>query len=237
MASIRAADSAQTAATNASRAAAGMPTLEDEDRAIAEEMGLPNLDMATQSDLFRVAKTMHGIGAEVWGFVVFKTWGYKGRERERWRLFWERWNEVADGRLRAMGAVGDLKEGFAGRLRWLLVEDEERLDGMGVEEVREFFSEMVEREGDIPTGPDLDLCLMIDGEAVGSLLDGNVREPFVWGVDVNGGDVEDDLDDEYPGHFKISLDVLIPELWETLQRQSPDELYPGEGEIYKGILG
>jgi hypothetical protein len=29
--------------------------------------------MASQRDLFDVAKSMHSMGAEAWGFVVFKT--------------------------------------------------------------------------------------------------------------------------------------------------------------------
>jgi hypothetical protein len=237
LAAIRAAQPAQHAAVNASRVAAGMLTIEDEDAAIASEMGIQNLDLTRQSDLFRVAKTMYGIGAESWGFVVVKTWGYKAEERERWGAFWKRWEEVSDMKLRNMGAVGDLREGFAGRLQWFLVEDEERLGGKSVEEVRGIFADLVQDEGGIPNGLDLDLCLMVDEETVGSLLDGEREEAFVVGVDVNSEETEDGQEDEYPGHFKISVDVVVPELWETLQRQAPYELYPGGGEIYKGIMG
>jgi hypothetical protein len=42
---------------------------------------------------------------------------------------------------------------------------------------------------------------------------------------------------EYPGHFKISVSVLIPELWHTLDAQTPYQLYPGKGMIYGGIVG
>jgi hypothetical protein len=103
---LRATVAAHSDSVNASRVAAGLPTMEVAERAIAEEMGLTDFDMATQSGLFDVANSMHRMGAEAWGFVVFKTWGYKEGERERWDAFWRRWNEVMDGRLRDLGAVG-----------------------------------------------------------------------------------------------------------------------------------
>lgn len=245
MAKLRATVAAHTNSVNASRVAAGLPTLEAEERVIAEEMGLTDLDMATQQDLFDVAKS-NGMGAEAWGFVVFKTWGYKDEERERWDAFWRRWNDVMDRRLRDMGAVGNLRDGFSGKLLWWLV-DHEDMDGKGFNEVRACFAELVEEaEEHIPLGLDLDLGLMIDKESVDSLLDRKEtssallapeEKAFVWGVDVNyEGDDEAD-GDEYPGHFKISTSVLIPELWHTLNAQSPDELYPGKGQIYGGIVG
>jgi hypothetical protein len=191
---------------------------------------------------------MHTMGAEAWGFVVFKTWGYKEGERERWDLFWRRCKDVMDQSLRDMGAVGDLEEGIAGKLVWWLV-DHESMDGKSFQEVKECFAELVEEaEEHIPLGPDLDLALVIDKEAAESLLDREegssvLRSPddegvFVSGVDGNY-DAEDDGngDDEYPGYFKISTIVLIPELWHTLNTQTPDELYPGNGRIYKGIAG
>jgi hypothetical protein len=127
------------------------------------------------------------------------------------------------------------------------------MDGKGFDEVRECFAELVEEaEEHIPLGLDLDLALAIDKEAVDSLLDRKesssvLRSPedqgvFVWGVDVNYDDDEDEEDEqardkEYPGYFKISISVLIPELWHTLNTQTPDELYPGKGQIYGGIVG
>jgi hypothetical protein len=221
--------------------------MEVAERAIAEEMGLTDFDMATQSGLFDVANSMHRMGAEAWGFVVFKTWGYKEGERERWDAFWRRWNEVMDRRLRDLGAVGDLREGLTGKLLWWLV-DHETMDGKGFKEVRDCFAELVEdAEDHIPLGLDLDLCLMIDKESVDSLLDREEtsstllaleeEKAFVWGVDVNYDDDDDEEGDEYSGHFKISVSVLVPELWHTLDTQSPDKLYPGKGQIYQGIVG
>lgn len=215
MAKLRATVAAHTNSVNASRVAAGLPTLEAEERVIAEEMGLTDLDMATQQDLFDVAKS-NGMGAEAWGFVVFKTWGYKDEERERWDAFWRRWNDVMDRRLRDMGAVGNLRDGFSGKLLWWLV-DHEDMDGKG------FNEESVDS--------------LLDRKETSSALLAPEEKAFVWGVDVNyEGDDEAD-GDEYPGHFKISTSVLIPELWHTLNAQSPDELYPGKGQIYGGIVG
>jgi hypothetical protein len=249
---FRATVAAHNNSTNASRVAAGLPTLEESERAIATEMGLANYDRTTQKDLFDVANSLHQMGGEAWGFVVFKTWGYKEGERERWDMFWKRWNEIMDQKLRDMGAVGDLREGLTGKLLWWLV-DHESMDGKGFDEVRECFAELVEEaEEHIPLGLDLDLALAIDKEAVDSLLDRKesssvLRSPedqgvFVWGVDVNYDDDEDEEDEqardkEYPGYFKISISVLIPELWLTLNTQTPDELYPGKGQIYGGIVG
>jgi hypothetical protein len=253
MTRLRATVAAHADSVNASRVAAGLPTREAAEKAIAEEMGLTDFNIASQRDLFDVAKSMHSMGAEAWGFVVFKTWGYKEGERQRWDAFWRRWNDVMDRRLRDMGAAGDLREGFPGKLRWWLV-DHETMDGKWFNEVRDCFAELVEEaEEHIPLGLDLDLCLMIDKESVDSLLDreessGALLAPeeekaFVWGVDVNyydGDNKEDEEgsgDSEYPGHFKISVSVLIPELWHTLNAQSPDELYPGKGQIFGGIVG
>lgn len=254
MARLHATVAAYNNTVNASRVAAGLPTLEAADRAIAEEMGLKDFDMATQRDLFDVAKAMHSMGAEAWGFVVFKTWGYKKGERERWDAFWRRWNDVMDTRLRDMGAVGDLREGLTGKLLWWLV-DHETMDGKDFNEVRDCFAELVgEAEEHIPLGLDLDLCLMIDKKSVDSLVDREEtsrallspeeEKAFVWGVDVNYDDDDGDKEGEaegrdngYPGHFKISTSVLIPELWHTLNTETPDRLYPGNEKIYGGIVG
>lgn len=239
LAAIRANQSAQREATNASRAAAGLPSIEQQEAEIAEAFGLnPDTALTTQRDLFQIAETMHSIGADVWGFVVVKLWGYEDGEKERWTQFWNRWGELADAKLRDMGANGNLREGFAGRLQWFLVEDEKRLSGKGWKEARELFSEMAEEEDRIPNGLDLDLCLVIDEKVVSSLLDGDEKEAFVVGVDVNDAEEEEEGGEQsYSGHFKIGVDVLVPELWETLQRQAPSELDPGEGNIFKGIVG
>jgi len=265
---LRAQISAYTGSVNASRSAAGLTTSEEADRAFAEEMGIKDFDPVTQGGLFDVAKQMKRLDAEAWGFVVFKTWGYKDQEKERWDEYWWKWEQGMQVRLRDMGAKGDLKEGITGKLLWWLV-DEVSMDGKGVRECRECMRELVEEaEEHIPLGVDLDLCLMVDRECVYSLLDGE-EKAWVWGIDVNyddddgnsdeeegeEGDNEVDemenkegseageggegegLNPEYPGNFKISVSVLMPELWHTLDAQSPDKLYPGKRMIYGGIVG
>ncbi|CAM5999589.1 unnamed protein product [Sphagnum balticum] len=270
---LRAQISAYTDSVNASRSAAGLNTIEEADRAFAEEMGIKDFDPVTQGGLFDVATQMKRLGAEAWGFVVFKTWGYKDGERERWDEYWRKWEEVMQGRLRDMGAKGDLKEGITGKLLWWLV-DEVSMDGKGVRECRECMRELVEEaEEHIPLGVDLDLCLVVDRECVDSLLEGGDEKAWVWGVDVDYGDDDDEEEGEggvneedgedeeedgneeeeeneageggegegrnpeYPGHFKISVSVLMPELWHTLDAQTPDKLYPSKGMIYGGIVG
>lgn len=63
----------------------------------------------------------------------------------------------------------------------------------------------------------------------------------MWGVDANYEDddeeSEEGKDDAYPGQFKISVNVLMPELWHTLNAQPANDLYPGKGKIYGGIVG
>ncbi|EPE32142.1 hypothetical protein GLAREA_12224 [Glarea lozoyensis ATCC 20868] len=243
---FRASVAARNDALDASRVAEGLSTVAESERAFAVEMELGDYDMSTQKDMFDVASAMYTTGVEAWEFVVFKTWGCKEGERERWDIFWRRWKDVMDYRLRDMGAVGDLEEGIAGELVWWLVEDES-MDGKPFQEVRDCFTELVkEAEEHIPLGLDLDLALFVDKESAETLLDceegsSALRSPdddgvFVWGVDGNY-DADDDRNggDEYPGYFKISTTVLISGLWHTLNAQTPDELYPGDGQISKGI--
>jgi hypothetical protein len=146
-----------------------------------------------------------------------------------------------------LGAVGDLREGLTGKLLWWLV-DHETMDGKAFKEVKDCFAELVEgTEEHISLGLDLDLCLMIDKESVDRLLDRDEtsiallapekEKAFVWGVDVNCDDNDDEEGDEYSGHFKISVSVLMLELWHTSDTQSPDKLYPSKGQIYQGIVG
>jgi hypothetical protein len=82
---------------------------------------------------------------------------------------------------------------------------------------------------------------------VGALRLPDNQDIFVWGVDANHDNDNDSNDsgglntettiEGYPGYFKISTVVLIPELWHTLGAQSPDELYPGQGQVCKCIVG
>jgi len=90
--------------------------------------------------------------------------------------------------------------------------------------------------------------LVIDEDAVKSLLEGPIEDAWVWGVDINawdegdgemseeGEEEEEEEMEERKGWFKVAVNIIIPELWETLQRQAPEELDPGEGEIYRGLF-
>jgi hypothetical protein len=87
------------------------------------------------------------------------------------------------------------------------------MDGKGFSEVRDCFAGLVEEaEEHIPLGLDLDLCLMIDEESVDSLLDREEtsstllaqekEKAFVWGVDINYDD--DDEEGERGAGKRIS---------------------------------
>lgn len=236
-ANLQAAAAKATDTVNAYLAKNGMPSLEERDRAIAEAYGMQNYDPDTQANLFDVARALSKMegGGEAWGFVVFKTWGYKDSEKATWTAYWNRWNEVMDATLREMGAVGDLKEGIAGALQWWLI-DHTEMDGKSFTDVRDCFQDLVEdAENTIPLGLDLDFALLVDKVAADSLLDLE-GQAFVWGVDANFDDEEETKGskNDYPGYFKVSTDVLIPELWQDLEHESPTSFYRGKEKIYLG---
>ncbi|KAI9739855.1 MAG: hypothetical protein M1818_004911 [Claussenomyces sp. TS43310] len=201
---------------------------------IAAEVGLLADDLT--GDFADVAHTMINDGLDVWGFVVFKTWGFGAGTDDAvaWDSFWRRWIDFMDAQLRANGATGDLRAGLAGKLRWKLVEDE-RLAGASVPQVRQAFADLVEDEEALASGLDLDMCLVIDEASVKSLLNDDASDesvPFVTGV-------ARDLDSDEPrdeGFFRIAMDTLIPDVWYLLSIMSPAELDPGDGAVYRGIL-
>lgn len=198
----------------------------DED-ALAAEMGLLPTDL--EGALADVARIVMHDGLDFWGFCVFKTWGYKAGEKAEWERYWVRWQEFMDKVLGEDNDVkGDLRTGLCGRLKWLLVEDD-RLDGVTKEVVRDRFTAMAEDEETFPNGLDGDLCLVVGEEEVRSLLEEDAGVPYVTAV-------AKELEDDSEGHFKIAVDVLIPDVWYLLSIITPGELDPGNGQIYRGPL-
>lgn len=195
---------------------------------LAEEMGLLPSDL--EGALADVARIVMNDGLDVWGFCVFKTWGYKGAQKAEWDQYWARWQEFMDKVLRDDNEVkGDLRTGLCAKLLWHLIEDES-LDGATFEVVREKFGKLADDETMFPNGLDVDLCLVIGKEEARSLLDekgGGV--PYVTGVAK-----ESEVDSE--GHFKIAVDVLVPDVWYLLSVITPGELDPGNGLTYRGPL-
>ena len=171
-------------------------------------------------------------GLDVWGFVVFKTWGF-GADSTAWEEFWKRWQRFMDSHLRTLGMTGDLKTGLAGRLTWHLVEAE----GATIDQVRAKFEEAVEPET-LPNGLELDLCLMVDEASAKSLLhprDGVV--PYVTGIMSDRAKEDAAKDDPRDqGYFKVAMDVLVPDVWYLLSEASPGQINPGGGVMYRGSL-
>jgi hypothetical protein len=191
-------------------------------------MGLLPSDL--EGALEGVARIVINDGLDVWGFCVFKTWGYKNGEKEAWDRYWARWQEFMDKILRENNEVkGDLRAGLCGRLKWFLIVDES-LDGATIEMVRKRFTTMTEDESTYPNGLDVDLCLMVGEDEVKSLLDEKEDGvPYVKGV-------AKELSDDSDGHFKIAVDVLVPDVWYLLSVITPGELDPGNGLVYRGPL-
>lgn len=52
-------------------------------------MGLLHSDL--EGALADVANIVMNDGLDVWGFYVFKTWGYKAAEKAEWGRYWARW--------------------------------------------------------------------------------------------------------------------------------------------------
>jgi len=124
---------------------------------------------------------------------------------------------------------GDLRKGLSAKLLWHLIEDES-LDGVTFEIVREKFGELVDDEIMFPNGLDVDLCLVFGKEEASSLLIEKADEvPYVIVVTK-----EPEVDSE--GHFKIAVDVLVPDVWYLLSVITPGELDHGNRLIYRSPL-
>jgi hypothetical protein len=62
-----------------------------------------------------VARIMINGGLDVWGFTMFKTWGYRDYQG-KWGNFWERWKEFLDDVLGDNGVEGGLTTELPGKL-------------------------------------------------------------------------------------------------------------------------
>lgn len=84
------------------------PAAEDltpEERAIVEHYGLPLWQVGTA--LFEIAEVMYRTKAERWGFMLFRTCGYRSATGQaRWEEYWRRVNEMVTERLGQLVAVG-----------------------------------------------------------------------------------------------------------------------------------
>lgn len=165
---------------------------------------------------------------QVWGFVVFRTTCYE--DEGRWATFRKKWDGMVDRQLERHSGRDGVAEVRAG-LKFEWVEDEEGLEGVGIETVAKRYAEMSLRGIGIGSGSDHSICLDVTREAVDSVLDGDGGEgkwgregtPFVVAVarEVHmGGTGEAEDDREFTGHFNVAVETLIGELFASVGDQS-----------------
>jgi hypothetical protein len=194
--------------------------------------------------------------------VAFRVWGYgSAAGQARWDEFVERFGKMINDRLARLAVDGikstglrDEDEGFKARFKemWeaamtsgilplfqLVVKDHEAMSGMGLQDVRGVFREMLKLDEEedesmpnrVPLGVDAGLCLMADEGVVSSLLDErDGRRPYIIGV-LSDIDDEEITDAHEAVHFKIALESVV-DLWRQIQVQALITLVPPEGKIY-----
>jgi hypothetical protein len=146
----------------ARRAEKARDFLTPDELAVVQRYDLPKEQVGTP--LFEIAEIMHRQDIDYWGFWAIRVWGYAAPEaRKRWDEFTTRWGEMMGKRLSRLVMEGMLKAGlkkedddFEERFkvmyeermnqgivpRWeILIEDDELLEGMGADDVREMFRE------------------------------------------------------------------------------------------------
>jgi hypothetical protein len=254
---------AEITAEGAAPAAAGGEHgdyLTPDELAVIERFGLPREQVGTP--LFEIAEVMHRRNCEYWGFMTFRMWGYgSAAEQVRWDEFLRRWREMVNDRMGRLVMEGikstglqEEDEDFEARFkemyeraisggilpRWqLLVAQHETLSGLGPQDVRADFREMLKLDEEedesipnrVPVGVDAGLCLMVDEGVVSSLLDEREgRRPYIIGV-LSDIDDEEIPDDAEALHFKIALESVV-DLWRQIQVQCVNVLLPPEGKIY-----
>jgi hypothetical protein len=87
------------------------------------------------------------------------------------------------------------------------------------------------------------MFLVVDEDCIRSVLDQDGDGvPFVLAQDVEYGQLEEeeeeeeDVEESYPGFFKVSIDSLINSLYVGLQGMgmAPEELWPFADPIFEG---
>lgn len=134
-----------------------------------------------------------------------------------------------------VGCAG--RERVAERLMVIFVDDSD-LDGVGFSDVAKAFADVKENE-DFGPGLDVGMCLMLDEEAMASLLEPvEGKDPWVWAVDVSYDFDGAQMEDGYPGRFKVAIDSLISDLWPLLAGSSmqPKSLWQPENSIWKSAI-
>ncbi|KAI1076083.1 hypothetical protein F5B20DRAFT_341154 [Whalleya microplaca] len=152
-----------------------------------------------------LVQTLQRAGFPPWGFVMVRT--YYGSE-SRWEEFQKKLDAMCDGQLN--DETGDGLEKVQKALEFKIIEDP-RLKGSGVEDARRHFH-VAKAMGGVAVGMDISVLLVGDVGAVDSVLNDDATDesvPYITAVDVTepgelGG---------FPGHFKVSIDSLLCELY------------------------
>ncbi|KAI2465556.1 hypothetical protein F4781DRAFT_435313 [Annulohypoxylon bovei var. microspora] len=154
-----------------------------------------------------LVQTLQRVGFPPWGFVMVRT--YYSSE-SRWEQFQEKLDAMCDEQL--SGETGDGLEKIQETLGFKMIEDP-RLQDVSAEEARRHFH-LAKAMGGVAAGLDISVLVLGDARAVDSALtdgtnDSEAGEP--------GG---------YPGHFKVSIDSLLCELYPKLcMGLSPQSLW------------
>ncbi|KAF3017888.1 hypothetical protein E8E14_012993 [Neopestalotiopsis sp. 37M] len=203
-----------------------------------------------------IIDAMQKMGLSEFGFVVFRVRDAKNVEEEKWeRVKTELWPALAnDGRVRRDDGNGHPWPVW----KWI-DDDGEGLQALSVDAIARRY-EALQAGGEIPAGLDQGIALVVTSEALDSFDehamantaeeeennnddDNTVSGPWVYAVDVNYQDEEDEEDggeeEDIKGYFKVSVRSLLPDLWPVLAVGAlmPDELEAmvAEGGIWDGV--
>ncbi|KAH9206726.1 hypothetical protein DL95DRAFT_347250 [Leptodontidium sp. 2 PMI_412] len=193
-------------------------------------LGLPPAPPKTKPERDPYVQIVEDEGFMDFGYLCFRT-TYADDAR------WEKWQENFDAGLEGglVGCAG--RERVAERLMVMFVDDSD-LDGVGFSDVAKAFAD-VKENGDFGPGLDVGMCLMLDEEAMASLLEPvEGKDPWVWAVDVSYDFDGAQMEDGYPGRFKVAIDSLISDLWPLLAGSSmqPESLWQPENSIWKSAI-
>jgi hypothetical protein len=192
-------------------------------------LGLPPAPPKNKPDRDAYVQIVEDAGFMDFGFLCFRT-VYGDEER------WERWEKKFDEELEG-GLVG-----YAGRERvaertMVMFANDSATAGKILSELVAAFHEIREN-GTIPPGLDVGMCLILDEEAMSSLLEPvEGQDAWVWAIDVHYDfDGTNTEEGGYPGRFKVANSALLGELWPMLISLGPESLWSFADPIWKGII-
>ncbi|KAI5919752.1 hypothetical protein F4810DRAFT_685562 [Camillea tinctor] len=152
--------------------------------------------------------TLQREGFPPWGFVMVRTYY---RSDSRWEQFLEKFDAACDAQL--SHETGDGLDKIKEMLEFKMIEDP-RLEDASLDEARIHF-QYAKSEGGVAAGLEMSVLLLVDAGVVNSVLSDDKDDssaPYVVSVDVT----EVGESEGYPGHFKVSIDSLLCELYPKL---------------------